>query len=211
MSGCSGKTEGDFLDMEGKMYFINRQNLNRGVVVAVFLLSFASHVCGRTEDGSRFLKGHQSVSKGVPIPKSLPGIWADINVMRRKFDVDMEDGNLSRIHWGVYAIGDHARAMIKKTMKILSPGKLEILKGKVKAIAELAKQLDGAADENDYARVKALLQILDKELDGIKNLYLRDALVTEGTYICPLHPEIISAEPGKCPKCGMDFVVNGRI
>lgn len=25
-------------------------------------------------------------------------------------------------------------------------------------------------------------------------------------YTCPMHPEIISAQPGKCPKCGMDLV-----
>ncbi|WP_051359799.1 heavy metal-binding domain-containing protein [Adhaeribacter aquaticus] len=23
------------------------------------------------------------------------------------------------------------------------------------------------------------------------------------TYTCPMHPEVISNEPGKCPKCGM--------
>lgn len=26
------------------------------------------------------------------------------------------------------------------------------------------------------------------------------------TYTCPMHPEINSDEPGKCPKCGMDLV-----
>lgn len=25
-------------------------------------------------------------------------------------------------------------------------------------------------------------------------------------YTCPMHPEIISDKPGKCPKCGMDLV-----
>ncbi|WP_066833996.1 heavy metal-binding domain-containing protein [Rufibacter ruber] len=23
------------------------------------------------------------------------------------------------------------------------------------------------------------------------------------TYTCPMHPEVVSDEPGKCPKCGM--------
>ncbi|WP_219921444.1 heavy metal-binding domain-containing protein [Rufibacter sp. XAAS-G3-1] len=23
------------------------------------------------------------------------------------------------------------------------------------------------------------------------------------TYTCPMHPEVVSNEPGKCPKCGM--------
>jgi Heavy metal binding domain len=25
-------------------------------------------------------------------------------------------------------------------------------------------------------------------------------------YTCPMHPEVISNKPGKCPKCGMDLV-----
>jgi Heavy metal binding domain len=31
---------------------------------------------------------------------------------------------------------------------------------------------------------------------------------TAGTvYTCPMHPEVQSDRPGKCPKCGMDLVV----
>ncbi len=25
-------------------------------------------------------------------------------------------------------------------------------------------------------------------------------------YTCPMHPEVVSDHPGKCPKCGMDLV-----
>ena len=31
--------------------------------------------------------------------------------------------------------------------------------------------------------------------------------VAKQIYYCPMHPEVISAEPGKCPKCGMDLVL----
>ncbi|MBZ0204060.1 MAG: hypothetical protein K8I03_13675 [Ignavibacteria bacterium] len=27
------------------------------------------------------------------------------------------------------------------------------------------------------------------------------------TYICPMHPEVISDKPGECPKCGMDLIL----
>ncbi|TDW99076.1 heavy metal-binding domain-containing protein [Dinghuibacter silviterrae] len=26
-------------------------------------------------------------------------------------------------------------------------------------------------------------------------------------YTCPMHPEVVSDKPGKCPKCGMTLVV----
>ena len=26
-------------------------------------------------------------------------------------------------------------------------------------------------------------------------------------YACPMHPEVTSDNPGKCPKCGMDLVL----
>jgi len=26
------------------------------------------------------------------------------------------------------------------------------------------------------------------------------------TYTCPMHPEVVKNQPGKCPKCGMDLV-----
>ena len=26
------------------------------------------------------------------------------------------------------------------------------------------------------------------------------------TYTCPMHPEVVSNQPGKCPKCHMDLV-----
>lgn len=30
------------------------------------------------------------------------------------------------------------------------------------------------------------------------------------TYICPMHPEIVSDKPGRCPICGMDLVLKGE-
>ena len=34
-----------------------------------------------------------------------------------------------------------------------------------------------------------------------------DAPATATAYTCPMHPEVVSSQPGKCPKCNMDLVV----
>lgn len=33
-----------------------------------------------------------------------------------------------------------------------------------------------------------------------------DEIHTQTEYVCPMHPDVISDEPGSCPKCGMDLV-----
>lgn len=30
-------------------------------------------------------------------------------------------------------------------------------------------------------------------------------------YVCPMHPEVTSMKPGKCPKCGMNLVKSGEV
>ena len=34
--------------------------------------------------------------------------------------------------------------------------------------------------------------------------------VAKQLYTCPMHPDVISDKPGKCPKCGMDLVPCGQ-
>jgi uncharacterized C2H2 Zn-finger protein len=33
------------------------------------------------------------------------------------------------------------------------------------------------------------------------------ALIEKVMYVCPMHPEVVSDKPGKCPKCGMQLKI----
>ncbi len=49
------------------------------------------------------------------------------------------------------------------------------------------------------------------EFPGQKQTNLTDQQQKKDTtvkvvYTCPMHPEIVQAKPGKCPKCGMNLV-----
>jgi hypothetical protein len=38
----------------------------------------------------------------------------------------------------------------------------------------------------------------------------KDAQAAKAVYTCPMHPEVLSDQPGKCPKCGMALVKKGE-
>jgi len=33
-----------------------------------------------------------------------------------------------------------------------------------------------------------------------------ESAAAKGAYVCPMHADVLSNEPGKCPKCGMNLV-----
>ncbi|NEW80110.1 MAG: hypothetical protein GZ086_11960 [Gelidibacter sp.] len=45
---------------------------------------------------------------------------------------------------------------------------------------------------------------MDMKMDSTKTGMNHDQMAK--TYVCPMHPEVISDKPGKCPKCGMTMV-----
>ena len=41
---------------------------------------------------------------------------------------------------------------------------------------------------------------------GVESKPVTAASPAAQKYTCPMHPEVISDKPGKCPKCGMNLV-----
>ena len=49
-------------------------------------------------------------------------------------------------------------------------------------------------------------RIASHAFDAHPNAFNPTVLQTRTTYTCPMHPEVVTDEPGQCPICGMDLV-----
>ncbi|MDZ4710096.1 MAG: heavy metal-binding domain-containing protein [Saprospiraceae bacterium] len=59
--------------------------------------------------------------------------------------------------------------------------------------------------EKDSMMCKEMMQMMDTK-PMMKKRMKEMNMPTGMIYTCPMHPEIQTATPGKCPKCGMDLV-----
>lgn len=39
---------------------------------------------------------------------------------------------------------------------------------------------------------------------------MEDSTTPRAIYFCPMHPDVTSNKPGKCPKCGMDLTLSKK-
>ena len=98
--------------------------------------------------------------------------------------------------------------LVKKTVAVKSKAvqkpivkpirKVEKKASEIKNKAKIEKKVDVKKVKTDKAKInkpKKQVQTLSKPQTELQT-----------QYTCPMHPEVISKKPGKCPKCGMDLV-----
>jgi hypothetical protein len=101
---------------------------------------------------------------------------------------------------------DHLMGTVTRAEK----GRIEIKgkDGKDVAVAVTAATVyTKGKDASAFADVKPGVRVAVEAMKGKAGLEAIEVRIgtAEAIYACPMHPEVQQAQPGKCPKCGMNL------
>ncbi|TZG00346.1 multicopper oxidase domain-containing protein (plasmid) [Chryseobacterium panacisoli] len=90
---------------------------------------------------------------------------------------------------------------IPKTEKRAKPAETNINKAEVEKNRKLQKT-NKIKETNKIGQTKVIKPSVQSEKKAVSPVKTQAQI----SYTCPMHPEVVSDKPGKCPKCGMDMV-----
>lgn len=87
--------------------------------------------------------------------------------------------------------------VMKDGTKCMTNGECKMKNGKVVKLKE-GECIDMYGKIDDCSMMHKNMKSADEKKKDKKD--------SKMTYTCPMHPEVISDKPGKCPQCGMDLI-----
>jgi len=152
--------------------------------------------------------GKEKMEEGekTKIPNTAPEIWKEVLTQQEALSAIIKEKKLSEVHKTAFTIRDLVNALPGKS-KELSAEKLERVQSAGKQVEKLASSLDETGDANDQPGTEANFKKLQGVLKLIEAQYPVGILGAKeaASYSCPMHQEVVSNSPGKCPKCGMNL------
>ena len=108
---------------------------------------------------------------------------------------------------GCSMMGDGSCSMLTGTAVAVNDGSVTVT---VKAAPDNDGVANKALSQIKVGDKLAMTMIIGK--DGKPVAEMAKVKAPAGKYVCPMHPNVTSNKPGKCPKCGMNLqkVVKGR-
>jgi len=112
-------------------------------------------------------------------------VWGNCDMCKTRIEKAIKDEGATSASW------DQKTKLLTLTF---NPSK--------SSVDEFAKKLAGVGHDTENYRAE------DKVYDGLPACckYERTSAIMSVDYTCPMHSDIHSDKPGKCPKCGMALV-----
>ena len=161
---------------------------------------------------------HHHEGKGEAVeamPSTVGGIWGEVKEHEEELGKIIADKQLDKVHEVAFEIRDYVNALAGKSANLPADKRTKVT-ANAKYVTALATRLDESGDARDQTGTEANFKKLQGLLSTIEAQYPAAALSAgKGAddnkaaivYTCPMHPEVLAAKPGKCPKCGMNLVV----
>lgn len=178
---------------------IENLSLSRLVIIGLLVVGLPLSVYGS--------EGHQESDEPAMAldfgdEAALSSVWHKIVATQKELNEAVESGKLETVHKFAFEIRDLSKELLKRTTdQDLSEEQLNNVKAAVEKITKSAAALDEYGDAGDQANTAKELRKFNSFIDFLETQYSESG--EHQAYVCPMHPEVRQAQPGKCPKCGM--------